>query len=60
MNCFEVILVLKTLELVHLHTSIAILFTQLHGFNYCDLTLIFLLNINYLFAHGEEVSSIAI
>ena len=39
--------------------SIAIVSTQLNGFNYCYLTLILLLNINQLFADNEVVTSIA-
>ena len=34
--------------------------TQLNGFNYCNLTLIFLFDINYLLAHSEVVSGITI
>ena len=48
------------LELICLHTSIALLSTQLNGFNYCYLTLQILLNINSLFADSEVVTSIAI
>ena len=43
-----------------LHMSIAIVSSQLNGFNYSYLTLIILLIINYLFEDGEVVSSIAI
>ena len=48
------------LELTCLPISIAIVPTQLNGFNYCYLTLIFLFNINYLLAESEVVTSIAI
>ena len=54
-----VISFLNELELIHLHTSIAIVSTQLNGFNYCYLTPIILFNINYLFAHSKLVTSIA-
>ena len=37
------------MELICLHTSIAIISTQLNGFKYCDLTLLILFNINHLF-----------
>ena len=47
------ILFLHELELICLHTSIAIVSTQLNGFNY--LTLIILFNINHLFAYNEMV-----
>ena len=40
--------------------SIAIVSTQLNGFNYWYLTLIFLFNINHLFADSKVVTSIAI
>ena len=60
MNSSNVILFLNELELICLPTSIAFVSTQLNGFNYCDLTLIFLYDINHLFAHSEMVSSIAI
>ena len=38
----------------------AILSTQLDGFNYCYLTLIILFNIDHLFADSEVVTSIAV
>ena len=56
----SVISFLNKLELICLHTNIAIVSTQLNGFNYCYLTLIILFNINHLFAHIKVVSSIAI
>ena len=40
---------LNELELICLHTSIAIVSTQLNGFNYCSQTLIILFNINHSF-----------
>ena len=36
------------LERICIHTSIAIVSTQLNGFNYCNLTFIILFNINLL------------
>ena len=42
---------LNKLQLICLHTSIAIVSTQLNGFKYCYLTLIILLNIIHSFAH---------
>ena len=60
MNSLLVILFLNELELNCLHTNIAIVSTQLNGFNYCDLTQIFLLNINHLFVHSEVASTFAI
>ena len=50
---------LNVLELIYLSTSIAIVSTQLNGFNYCYQTLIILFNIN-LFAHTVVDASIAI
>ena len=47
-------------EYIFLHSSIAIVSTQLNSFNYCSLTLIILFNINHLFAHCEVFTSIAI
>ena len=52
-----VISFLNELELIYLHTSIAIISTQVNGFNYCYLTLLILFNINHLFADSEEVTS---
>ena len=43
-----------------LHTSVAIVSTQLNGFNYCYLTLIILFHIDNLFAHSEVIISIVI
>ena len=54
----SVISFLNELELICLHTSIAIVFTQLNGFSYWYLTLIIPFDINHLFAHSE-VTSIA-
>ena len=51
---------LNELELSCLHFSITIVSTQLNDFNCCYLTVIFLFNINYLLAHSEVVTSIAI
>ena len=48
------------LKLIYCHTGIAIVSTLLNGFNYCNLTLIISLNINYLLAYSEMVTSIAI
>ena len=60
MNSLLVISFLNELELICLHTVIAIVSPQLNGFNYCYETLIILFNINYLFADSEVVKSIAI
>ena len=60
MNCLLVISFLNDLELICLHTTIAIVSPQLKGSNYCYLTLIILFNINNLFADSEVVTSIAI
>ena len=49
---------LNELKLICLFTSIAFVAIQLNSFNYCNLTLIILFNINYLFAHSEVVTSI--
>ena len=57
---FKVISFLNELEPICLHTSIAIISTQLNGFKYCYLTLIILFNINHLFAQSKVVTSIAI
>ena len=56
----SVILFLNELELICLHTSTAIVFTQLNGFKYRYLTLIILLYINNLFTNSNMVTSIAI
>ena len=55
MNTLLVISFLNELELICLHTSIAIDSTPLNGFNYCCLTLLFQFNINHLFALSEVV-----
>ena len=60
MISWSVILFLNDLELICLHTSIVIVSTQLHGFNYSNQTLMILFNINHLFAHSEVVTRIAI
>ena len=51
---------LNELELICLHTSIAIVSTQLNGHNYCYQTLTILININHLFADSEVVAPITI
>ena len=48
------------IELICLHTIIAIVSTQLNSFNYFDLTLIILFSIYHLFAHSKVVIIIAI
>ena len=53
MNSLLVISFLNELELICLDTSIAIVSTQLNGFNYCHLKLIILFNTNHLFAHSH-------
>ena len=50
MNSLKVILFLNNLELISLYIGIVVS-TQLYCFNYCNLTLIFLLDINHLFEH---------
>ena len=50
---------LNKLELICLHISIAIVSTQLIGFNYCYLTIIILFNTIHSFAHSQMVPSIA-
>ena len=52
----SVISFLDELELISLHTNIAIVSTQLNGFNYCYLAPIILFNINHLFTHRELYS----
>ena len=54
-----VILFLNELEQICLHTWIAIVFTQLNGFNNWYTILIIQFNINHLFAHSKMVPSIA-
>ena len=44
------------LEIICLHTSIAIVSTGSNGFNYCYLKLIILFNINHLFSHNEVIT----
>ena len=56
----SVISFLNELELICLHSSVAIVTTQLNGFNYCFLTHIILFNMNHLFADSEVVKNIAI
>ena len=60
MDILKVISFLNEFGLVCLHPSIAIVSTQLNGFNYCYLTLIILFNTNYLFTDSKVVTSIAI
>ena len=60
MNNLSVISFLNELDPICLHTSIAVVFTQLNGFNYCNLTLIIQFKINNLFIQSEVVTSIAI
>ena len=55
-NSLYVILFLNELKPIDLHISISII----NGFNYRNLTQIFLFNINHLFSHSEMVSRIAI
>ena len=54
------ILVHKFELIFFFNSSIAIVSTQLNGFNYCYLTLIILFDINHLIADSEVVTSIAI
>ena len=54
-----VISFLNEFVLICLHTSIAIVSTQLNSFNYCFLELIILCNINHLFADSKVITSIA-
>ena len=56
----SVILFLNEVKPIYLHTNMAIASTQLIGFNYCNLPLIILLNIDYSFADNEVVTSVAI
>ena len=58
-NINNLIVICFKSKLICLHTSIAIVSTQLNDFNYCYLTLIILFNINHLFAHSEVVKNIA-
>ena len=51
---------LNEIEQIYLHTSIAVVSPQSNGFFNGYLTLIILFNINYLFAHDEVVTRIAI
>ena len=53
-------MILNELELICLHTCIAIASTLLNVCNYCYLTLIIQFNIKTLFAHSEVVKSLAI
>ena len=52
-NSLYVISLLNDLEVIFLHSSIAIVSTQLRVFNYCYLPQIILFNINHLFAYSE-------
>ena len=56
----SIISFLNELELICLHTSFAIVSTQLNGFSYCYITLIIQFNIDHLFADSKVVTSIAI
>ena len=47
-------------ELICLLTSMAIVSAQLNGFNYCNLKLIFHVNINNVIADSEVIISITI
>ena len=60
MNSLSLISFLNELELICLHPGIAIVSTQLNGFNYCYPTLIILFTINPLFADSEGMTSIII
>ena len=51
---------LNELELICLHSNIAIVSTQLNDFNYCYLTLTILFNVDHLFADSEVLASNAI
>ena len=59
-NSLLVISFLIELKLISLYPSIAMISTQLNGFNYCYLILIIQFNTNHLFADREMVTSIAI
>ena len=56
----SIISLLNELEIICLHTSIAIVSTQLNGFHYCNQTLIILFDINHLFADSDVVTRIVI
>ena len=60
MNSLLVISFLNELELICLHSNIAIVSTQLNGFNYCYLALIIQFNVNHLFTDKKVITSIAI
>ena len=55
-----VITFLNELKLICLNDSIAIVSTQLNGFNYCYSTQMILFNINHLFAYSDVVAIFAI
>ena len=57
MNSLSVFSFLNELQVICLHTSIAIFSTQLNSFNWCYLKLILQFNINHLFAHSDVVKS---
>ena len=59
MKSLMVISFLNELELICLHSRIAIVSTQLNGFNYCYLRQIILFKITHLFEHIEVVAIIA-
>ena len=48
------------LELISLHTKTATVSTYLNGFNFCNVTIVILFNINHLFGHSEVVTYIAV
>ena len=51
----QVILFLSKLEIICLHTCIAIASSKLDGFNYCNVTQTLLSNIYHLFAHSQVI-----
>ena len=59
-NSLKIISSLNELQLISLHTSMAIVYTRLNGFSYCYLPLIILFKISYWLVHSEVVTSIAI
>ena len=56
MNGFEVVSFLNELQLICLHTCIAVVYTQLNSLNYCYLTLLIIFNNNHLFVDSEVVT----
>ena len=57
-HSLEVISFLNKLEPICLHSTTAMVSTQLNGFKYCYLTIIILVNINLLFVYREVIKSI--